>query len=768
MNASVITKGVDLAGIKTPWHGKPADHSLIVDFFAGGGGASKGIEMALGRSPDIAVNHDAEAIAMHRLNHPETLHLQSDVWGVFPQLDRLIGNRRVGLFHASPDCKHFSKAKGGRPVKRKIRDLAWVVPKFCRRFRPEVVTLENVEEFAGWGPLVQKTAENGAGVFDAEGRPIMVPCKRRKGETFQQWVEAMQRLGYRVDWRERRASGDGAPTIRKRLFVVARCDNRPIVWPDPTHGDPKSAQVKDGTLKPWRTAAECIDWSLPCPSIFATAAEVMAEHGIRVKRPLADKTMARIAKGIKRFVIDAKDPFIVNLTHVGGERLEGIGEPFRTVTGAHRGEKAIVIPSVTRFNSGAVGSRIDEPLPTVTANSFIKRAGGAAPLGLVNATVKPAHEAFVSDFICSACGEENGSMWWPTCEWCSHEQKPTLAGPFIAGVGGRMGQSENRDVNQPVQTVTAKADSVLVTPLVVRTAHGDEDKNGKKRGQSAHAVDEPLPTQLASPDYAVAMPFIVPRYGERDGQEPRTHAADAPLPTVTPDANSGQMIMPHLMTMRDAQKPFNEANKPVHTITAGGARLHLVAAFMAKHFGDTGQRPGSDLSEPVATVTASDHNALVAAGLVNMRGTAEDQLMPRDVEAPAPTISAGGIHAAATTAFLTKYYGTGGENAVDEPLATITTKERLALCTVIIAGEPWLIVDIGMRMLTPRELYAAQGFPPDYKIKTGIFIENGREVERSLTSTAQVRMCGNSVSPETERALIAANCAHLAVERRAA
>ena len=758
MSASVITKGVDLAGIKTPWHGMPADHSLIVDFFAGGGGASKGIEMALGRSPDIAVNHDAEAIAMHRLNHPETLHLQSDVWGVFPQLGRLIGNRRVGLFHASPDCKHFSKAKGGRPVKRKIRDLAWVVPKFCRRFRPEVVTLENVEEFAGWGPLIQKTAENGDGVFDAEGRPIMVPCKRRKGETFQQWVAAMQRLGYRVDWRERRASGDGAPTIRKRLFVIARCDNRPIVWPDPTHGDPKSVQVKDGTLKPWRTAAECIDWSLPCPSIFATAAEVMAEHGIRVKRPLADKTMARIAKGIKRFVIDAKDPFIVNLTHVGGDRLEGIGEPFRTVTGAHRGEKAIVIPSVTRFNSGAVGSRIDEPLPTVTANSFIKRAGGAAPLGLVNATVM---------------------------------------GPFVAGVGGRMGQSENRDVNQPVQTITAKADSVLVAP-VLSQYYGDGFGGDVRASSPSH----PLPTQPTENRHAVVTPFIVPRYGERDGQEPRTHAADAPLPTVTPDANAGQVVVPvvtraqhgggsrgadepihtieasakdqnqivaaHLMTMRDAQKPFNEANKPVHTITAGGARLHLVAAFMAKHFGDTGQRPGSDLSEPVATVTSSDHNALVAAGLVNMRGTAEDQLMPRDVEAPAPTISAGGIHAAATTAFLTKYYGTGGENAVDEPLATITTKERLALCTVMIAGEPWLIVDIGMRMLTPRELYAAQGFPPDYKIKTGIFIENGREVERSLTSTAQVRMCGNSVSPETERALIAANCAHLALERRAA
>jgi DNA (cytosine-5)-methyltransferase 1 len=239
----------DSATMRAPWLAASPNYKLIVDFFAGGGGASLGIEMATGRSPDIAVNHDAEAVALHRINHPASVHLQNDVWSVFPALDRLIGNRPVGLFHASPDCKHFSKAKGGRPVKRKIRDLAWVVPRFCRRFRPEVVTLENVEEFAGWGPLAQKRDAAGLPVFDLKGRPVMVPCKRRKGQTFQQWVAAMQRLGYRVEWRERRAYHDGAPTIRRRLFVIARRDGRPIVWPAAQFENPADPRVGAGTLQ---------------------------------------------------------------------------------------------------------------------------------------------------------------------------------------------------------------------------------------------------------------------------------------------------------------------------------------------------------------------------------------------------------------------------------------------------------------------------------------------------------------------------------------
>jgi DNA (cytosine-5)-methyltransferase 1 len=708
--------GSDIPGVIAPWIGKPADYKLIVDFFAGGGGASKGIELALGRSPDIAVNHDEEAIALHRANHPNTIHLQKDIWSVMPELVRLIGNRRVGLFHASPDCKHFSKAKGGKPVKRAIRDLAWVVPQFAKRFRPEVITLENVEEFAGWGPLVQKADDNGHLMFDEEGRPLMVPCKKRKGETFMQWVAALQRLGYKVKWKEMRASDHGAPTIRKRMFVVARCDGEDIVFPEPSHGDPRRPEFKAKKLKKWRTAAEIIDWSRPCHSIFLTKEEGRA---VGVRRPLVGKTEARIAKGIFRFVLNNPQPYIVNLTHQGGDRLETLEEPLRTVTGAHRGEKAIVIPTITKFNTGA----------SDTANSFIERPGGAAPLGLVEATV---------------------------------------VGPFVAGVGGRMGQTEARGAEDPLQTITSKADSVLVTPYLARTAHGDVDKKGKRRGKGEHSLKEPMSSVLASPDHALIAPTLIQSgYGEREGQEPRAPGLDKPLGTAVAGGVKHAVIAPHLMTMRDAQKPFNEADKPTHTVTAGGARLHLVAAFMAKHFGGH-ETPGGSVGEPISTVTAKDHHALVSAGLVNLRGTAEDQISARSVEAPTPTASAGGRHQAAVTAFLTKYHGTGGQHAqVENPLPTVDCNDRLALITVMIDGEPWIIVDIGMRMLTARELFAAQGFTSDYIIDKGLFVaKNGEWKWRTLTSTAQVRLCGNSVSPEVEFALIAANCSHLDAKKK--
>lgn len=619
---------------------------LIVDFFAGGGGASAGIEMALGRSPDIAVNHDAEAVAMHRANHPQTIHLLRDVFGVRAELDRLIGDRPVGLFWASPDCKHFSKAKGGRPVKRRIRDLAWVVPRFAQRFRPRVIVLENVEEFREWGPLVQKRDPAGAAMLDINGSPVMVPCKRRRGETFAQWVDSLQRLGYRVEWRELRACNYGAPTIRKRLFIIARRDGRPIVWPAPTHGDPKAKNFAESGLRPWRTAAEVIDWSLPCHSIFLSREEGRASG---VKRPLADATMARIAKGVKRYVIDAEKPFLVSLTHHGGDRTEDLAEPFKTITSAHRGEKALVSPFVTRFNTGATGSAATEPLPTVTANSYVKRPGGAPTLGVV--------------------------------------------APIITGGGGRMGQTEPRPADRPAQTLTAKADSVLVAP--------------------------------------------------------------------------------HLMTMRNAQKPHNEADKPAHTVTAEGAHLNLVAAFLAKHYGDTGQRPGSEMVEPVATITAADHNAVVSAGLINQKGSDQRHAA---VDTPAPAICAGGRHVGHVVAFLVKYYGQSIVAGLAEPAHTVTTKDRFGLVqietecgpqtgvAITIGGEPFVIADIGMRMLTARELFGAQGFAPAYVIAFGVFLyAGGKPFNRRLTATAQIRMVGNSVSPPLARALAAANVPELAI-----
>lgn len=266
------------------------DDELVVDNFAGGGGASTGIEEALGCPVNIAINHDANAIAMHQANHPHTLHLCEDVFSVDPVA--ICKGRRVKLAWFSPDCTHHSKAKGGKPRSKKIRGLAWVVIKWMAKVRPRVVCLENVKEFQDWGPLTK------------DGQP----CKRRKGKTFRHWIKQMERLGYKVEYWVLRACDYGVPTIRERLFLVARCDGQPIVKPEPTHGDPKSDAVKQGKLKPWLVAADIIDWSLPCPSIFMDPEEAKK---LGLKRPLAENTMKRIARGVQKFVFDAKEPFVV-------------------------------------------------------------------------------------------------------------------------------------------------------------------------------------------------------------------------------------------------------------------------------------------------------------------------------------------------------------------------------------------------------------------------------------------------------------------------
>lgn len=543
---------------------------LIVDNFAGGGGASEGIKRALGREPDIAINHDADALAMHEVNHAATLHIQNNIWRVDPS--DVVRGRRVGLAWFSPDCKHFSKAKGGKPVKREIRDLAWVAVLWAKRVRPRVIILENVEEFQDWGPLVDN-----------------FPCPERKGQTFNKFVRELQKLGYRVEWREERACNFGAPTLRKRLFMIARCDRERIVWPNPTH-----AKNGEGGLRRWRTAAECIDWSLPCPSIFLTREEARAAG---CKRPLAEATMARIARGVKRYVIDSANPFIVPITHQGDERVHGIDEPLRTVTTAQRGEHALVAP------------------------------------------------------------------------------------------------------------------------------------------------------------------YLVPRYGERPGQEPRTHSVEEPIGTIVPTANQGALVVPHLMTMRNAQKPFNGADEPTHTITAEGAHLHLVSAFLAQHTaGSHPGRPARDAREPISTVTAKgSQQGIVAAHIMSLKGS---DRRDADAREPSPTITAGGYHVAEVRAFLIKYYGEGGQFADPrEPMHTVVTKDRVGVVTV--HGQDYQIVDIGMRMLTPRELFRAQGFGDDYII-------DRRPDGTALTKTTQIRLCGNSVCPDLAEALVRANCPDLIEERAAA
>lgn len=289
---------------------------IIVDNFAGGGGASTGIELATGRVVDIAVNHDPDAILMHKTNHPHTRHFQASVWDVDPV--EVCQGRPVGLAWFSPDCKHFSKAKGGKPVDKNIRGLAWIVLRWAGTVRPRVIILENVEEFQTWGPV-------------RKGKPV----KKLVGQTFHKWLEQLKNLGYAVEWRELVAADYGAPTTRKRFFLIARHDGRPIVWPKPTHAPADSPEVKSGKKKPWRSAAEIIDWSLPCPSIFDSRAEIKEKYGLSAQRPLRPNTMRRVARGVDKFVIKSADPFLVIVNHAGDFRGQEMSGPLQTVTAKH-------------------------------------------------------------------------------------------------------------------------------------------------------------------------------------------------------------------------------------------------------------------------------------------------------------------------------------------------------------------------------------------------------------------------------------------------
>jgi len=326
---------------------------LIVDNFAGGGGASTGIELATGKSVDIAINHDPEAIRMHKANHPNTKHYCEDVWQVDPV--KACKGHPVGLAWFSPDCKHFSKAKGGKPKDKFIRGLAWVACRWAGLVRPRVIMLENVEEFKTWGQLNRGHH----------------PIKAKQGKTFGKFVQQLQDLGYEVQFRELVAADYGAPTMRKRFFMIARCDGHPIIWPEPTHAPRDSEEVKAGLLNPDVGAYTQIDFSRPCPSIFDTSQEIKEKYGIRAVRPLAPKTMERIARGLKKFVLDNPEPFIIQCNHGGKRRPNDIREPMPTITGKHG--YGIVEPKLTPYLSvnreNHFGSDMREPVHTITANN---------------------------------------------------------------------------------------------------------------------------------------------------------------------------------------------------------------------------------------------------------------------------------------------------------------------------------------------------------------------------------------------------------------
>lgn len=443
-------------------------HELVIDLFSGGGGASCGIEQGIGRPVDIAVNHDEMAVAMHEANHPGTRHFCESVFKVNPV--SVTGNQPVGLLWASPDCTHHSKAKGGKPVSAKRRGLAWVVIKWARRTRPRVIMLENVEEFEDWGPLIPKKGPDGQVLRFPDGKPELVPCPERKGQEFRKFIAQLERNGYQVEWRQLRACDYGAPTIRKRFFLIARRDGRPIVWPKPTHGAPESLPVRRGKQRPYKTAAECIDWSIPCPSIFDR------------KKPLAENTLRRIAQGMMRFVINAADPFIVKTNHTAPGytqfRGQSIREPLQTVTATHG--YGVVSPTVIAIDHGSARSGCnwssEVPLSTVTTENrhalvtafLAKHYGGVVgiPVTQPTGTVTTIdHHAVVAAHMINMKGTQRSarSAGEPLSTVCAGATHAGLVAAFMAPYYGSGSGETGRDLRQPAPTATTKDRLQLVT-----------------------------------------------------------------------------------------------------------------------------------------------------------------------------------------------------------------------------------------------------------------------------------------------------------------
>lgn len=730
------------------------ENGLVVVGFAGGGGSCEGIKQALGFEPHIAMNHNPVAMAMHAVNHPRTLHYPEDIFSVDPVIST--GGLPVLLGWFSPDCRHFSKAKGGTPVLKEIRGLAWVVLRWALAVRPRFLMMENVEEFRTWGPLV------------ADKKGNLFPDPERAGETFRAFVgmlgggvapdcpalaEACEflkididsddakrlvaGLGYNVDHKELRACDYGAPTIRKRLFLVGRCDGEPVAWPEPSHGAPDSAAVLAGQIKPWRTAAECIDWSIPTRSIFGR------------KKDLADNTLRRIVKGMQRFVIDNPDPYIVQIgqTGFGGDgRQYSTEQPLTTVTS--KAEHLLIEPYVVKSNHTSNKTKYDcfrgqsgkLPLQTITQTHGFGIAAPVVVRQFGNSTGQPV-ETPVGTVMPGGGG------------------KTQIAAAVLVGTGGNEGQMRPKSVTAPYQTITSVSRVNAVSAVLVGA--GGPKYSGKPR-----AADVPMITLPATSHTALASATLIQMgYGERQGQAPRAL----------------------------------DLEKPLGTVVAGGIKHAVVAANLVKHYGGNYSGAGMGVDEPLHTITQVDHHALCTSHLVHLRGTCKDG---KPMTVPVPTITASGNHAGHVQAFIAKYYGTATAVDVAKPLHAVTTKDRMAVTEACCEYEPltdeqrygawwcarlmekfsddpddshlfpaerpqyirvgdYIVVDICMRMLEPRELYRAQGFPDSYIIDKDI--DNTR-----WPKSEQVARCGNAVPPPFAEALVRANMPELCQWRIAA
>lgn len=460
---------------------------LIVDNFAGGGGASTGIELATGYSVDIAINHDPEAIKMHKANHPNTKHYCENVWAVDPV--KACNGHPVGLAWFSPDCKHFSKAKGGKPKDKNIRGLAWVALRWAGLVRPRVIMLENVEEFKTWGPLNRRHH----------------PIKSKQGKTFEKFVQQLTDLGYKVEFRELIAADYGAPTMRKRFFMIARCDGKPIIWPEPTHAPVDSEEVKKGLLKPYVGAYTQLDFSLPCPSIFDTSEEIKEKYGIRAVRPLAQKTMDRIARGLKKFVLDNPEPFIIQCNHGGERRPNDIREPMPTITGKHG--YGIVEPYMVQIGqTGFTKDRskdVREPLTTIVSKN---------EHCLISPTLIQYHSETSKDGV-------RGQTIEDPIMTVDSSNRYGLVASFLQKYydGGYKGAGDT--LENPLPTVTAwDHNSVVTANLIQMNNHCD-----------GRDLRDPIPTITAGDGhFGEVRAFLIKYYGQGTGQD-----IEEPLDTVT-------------------------------------------------------------------------------------------------------------------------------------------------------------------------------------------------------------------------------------------
>lgn len=627
---------------------------LLVDNFAGGGGASTGMELATGYSVDIAINHDPEAIRMHKVNHPNTKHYCENVWTVDPI--KACNGHPVAIAWFSPDCKHFSKAKGGKPKDKNIRGLAWVACRWAGLVRPRVIMLENVEEFKTWGPLNRRHH----------------PIKSKQGVTFQKFIHQLEDLGYEVEYHELVAADYGAPTMRKRFFLIARCDGKPIVWPEPTHAPADSAQVKAGLLKPYVGAYTQLDFSLPCPSIFDTSEEIKEKYGIRAVRPLAPKTMERIARGLKKFVIDNAEPFILQVNHSGAKSdyCKSANEPLCTVTGKH-------------------GFGIVEP--------YLVQIG---------------QTGFTAD--------------------------------------------RSKDVREPLTTIVSKNEHCLIEPKLQMVGDGAGFPIDRMRYPAYCDPEEMDKLPFADPELEreIQEQLQAPFMGTNTTNHPGGSCED-PIHTIT-TGNQQCLISPTLIQYHSetakGEVRGQKLDEPVMTVDSTN-RYGLVTSFLHKYYDGGYTGAGDSLENPLPTVTSWDHNSICAATLIQLNNHCDG----RDVREPIPTITAGDGHFGEVRAFLIKYYGQGTGQDIKKPLDTVTAQDRFGLVTV--NGVDYQIVDIGLRMLEPRELYGCQGFPDDYIIDHDF---TGKKYPRS----EQVKRCGNAVCPPIPAALVSANLPELCIAER--